>query len=53
MPQDKEYFKEALIGKKIPLLVLDHQWHKLFTQTGDNEIIHELEIELNELLKNF
>lgn len=51
MPQDKEYFKEALIGKKIPLLVLDHQWHKLFTQTGDNEIIHELEIELNELLK--
>lgn len=51
MPKDKEYFKEALIGKKIPLLVLDHQWHKLFTQTGDNEIIHDLETELNELLK--
>lgn len=51
MPQDKEAFREALVGKKIPLLVLDHQWHKLFTQTGDNENIHDLESELNELLK--
>lgn len=51
MPQDKEAFREALVGKKIPLLVLDHQWHKLFTQTGDNEKIHDLESELNELLK--
>lgn len=51
MPQDKKFFKEALVGKKIPLLVLDHQWHKLFTQTGDNEQIHILENEINELLK--
>lgn len=51
MPKDKDFFKEALIGKKVPLLVLDHQWHKLFTQTGDNENIHTLENEINELLK--
>lgn len=51
MPQDKEVFKEALVGKKIPLLVLDHQWHKLFTQTGENEKIHALENDVNELLK--
>lgn len=51
MPQDKQAFKEALVGKKIPLLVLDHQWHKLFTQTGDNEKIHALENDVNELLK--
>lgn len=51
MPQDEEVFRAALVGKKIPLLTLDHQWHRLFTQTGDNEEIHKLEEELNELLK--
>jgi hypothetical protein len=49
--QDDEMFREALIGKKIPLLVLDNNWHKLFTQTGDNEKLHILEDNLNELLK--
>ncbi len=49
--QDDEIFREALIGKKIPVLTLDNQWHKLFTQTGDNEEIHGLEDKLNELLK--
>jgi hypothetical protein len=44
-------FREALIGKKIPILTLDNQWHKLFTQTGDNEQLHVLEDNLNELLK--
>lgn len=51
MPQEDEIFREALIGKKIPILTLDNQWHKLFTQTGDNEEIHALEDTLNELLK--
>lgn len=51
MPQDEEVFRAALVGKKIPLLTLDYQWHRLFTQTGDNEEIHKLEEELNELLK--
>jgi hypothetical protein len=51
MAQDDEVFREALVGKKIPILTLDNQWHKLFTQTGDNEELHNLEDELNELLK--
>lgn len=51
MAQDDEMFREALIGKKIPILTLDNQWHKLFTQTGDDEALHGLEDNLNELLK--
>ena len=34
MEQEDEVFREALIGKKIPVLTLDNQWHRLFTQTG-------------------
>jgi hypothetical protein len=49
--QDDEMFREALIGKKIPILTLDNQWHKLFTQTGDNGQLQGLEDNLNELLK--
>lgn len=51
MPQEDEFFKEALIGKKIPILTLDNQWHKLFTQTGENDEIQALEDKLNEVLK--
>lgn len=51
MSQDEEVFRQALIGKKIPVLTLDNQWHKLFTQTGYDEEIHMREEALNELLK--
>ena len=51
MPQEEEYFKEALIGKRVPVLTLDNQWHKLFTQTGENDEIHDLEEKLNDVLK--
>lgn len=51
MEQEDEVFREALIGKKIPILTLDNQWHKLFTQTGANEEIQRLEDSLNEILK--
>ena len=51
MEQEEEIFREALIGKKIPVLTLDNQWHKLFTQTGENDEIHDLEDKLNEVLK--
>lgn len=44
-------FREALVGKKIPILTIDNQWHKLFTQTGDNEELQPLADNLNELLK--
>ena len=33
---------KALVGKKIPILTLDNQWHKLFTQAGENEEIQRL-----------
>jgi hypothetical protein len=49
--QDDEMFREALVGKKIPILTIDNQWHKLFTQTGDNEELQPLADNLNELLK--
>ena len=51
MPQEDEFFREALIGKKIPILTLDNQWHKLFTQTGGNDEILALEDKLNDVLK--
>ena len=51
MEQEDEVFREALVGKKIPILTLDNQWHKLFTQAGENEEIKRLEDELNEVLK--
>ena len=51
MPQEEEFFKEALVGKKIPILTLYNQWHKLFTQTGENDEIQTLEDKLNEVLK--
>lgn len=49
--QGDEVFREALIGKKIPVLTLDNQWHRLFTQAGANEEIQRLEGDLNEILK--
>lgn len=52
MSEKKEVFRAALQGKKLPLLVLDHQWHKLFTQTGEHEKLHQLEEALNELLRS-
>ena len=51
MGQEDEVFREALVGKKIPILTLDNQWHKLFTQTGDNDEIHVLEERVNDILK--
>ncbi len=43
-------FKEALKGKKIPILVLDQKWHRLFAVYGKNEDVKEYEQELHELL---
>lgn len=51
MAQEDELFREALAGKKIPILTLDHQWHKLFTQTEEDSQIHALEELLNDYLK--
>lgn len=51
MSKSDEVFKQALIGKKIPVLTLDHKWHKLFTQAEYSSEIKSMEKELNELLK--
>ena len=51
MSKADEVFKPALLGKRIPLLTLDHKWHQLFTQTQPDKNISRLENELNELLK--
>lgn len=51
MAKSEDEFKEALTGKKIPILTLDNNWHRLFTQTEPTPRIKELEEQLNELLK--
>ncbi len=43
--------EELLKGKKIPILVLDQRWHKLFPGGKKPAEIQVLEKELNELLK--
>ncbi len=43
-------FKKALTGKKVPILVLDQKWHRLFAIHGKTEEIQQIEGELNSLL---
>ncbi len=51
MPSKDELFNKALNEKNIPILTLDNNWHRLFTQTEADEEILSYEHELNELLK--
>ncbi len=51
MAYSEEKFKEAIKQTKVPILVLDNKWHKLFKKTGTTEDIIRLEGELTELLK--
>ena len=51
MAKEEEEYRVALAGKKIPILTLDNNWHKLFTQDQENEEIKALEERLNEYLK--
>ena len=46
-----DVYREALQGKKIPVLTLDNKWHQLFTQTKPMPEIKRLSDEMNELLK--
>ena len=43
-------FKSALIGKTVPLLILDQKWHRLFAVHGKTDEIKELESKLHSLL---
>jgi len=51
MSRTEEVYKPAIESKKIPILTLDHKWHRLFTQISSNSEIKSYEKELNELLK--
>ena len=46
---DKKDFEAALKGKKVPLLVLDQKWHRLFAIHGKTDEISATEKELDEL----
>ena len=48
--ENEQEFKQALIGKKLPVLVLDQKWHRLFAIHGKTEEITKLESSLKELL---
>lgn len=53
MARSEDSFREALTGKKIPILTLDNKWHRLFTQ-AQTEVPFEIrrgEEKLNDLLK--
>ena len=43
-------FKSALIGKTVPLLILDQKWHRLFAVHGKTDEIKTLESKLHDLL---
>lgn len=47
----KEKFEIALKNAKVPVLVLDNKWHRLFKKIGITPEIQKLEAELSELLK--
>jgi hypothetical protein len=45
-----EEFRKALGNKKVPLLVLDQKWHRLFAVHGKTDEIKQTESDLNALL---
>lgn len=51
MSRRDEVYVNALSGKKIPILTLDHKWHQLFNQVHATATIKAAEEELNALLK--
>ncbi len=48
--KNEQYFKESITGKRIPILVLDQKWHRLFAIHGKPDSIKELEATLGALL---
>ena len=51
MSRTDDVYKPALSGKKIPILTLDHNWHRLFSQAHITPEIESLENQVNDLLK--
>lgn len=46
----KQAFTEALKQVKIPVLILDQKWHRLFALEGKPDTVKELEAKLSEIL---
>ena len=51
MSRKEDIYVPALQKKKVPILTLDHKWHKLFSTADATPEILALEEQLNELLK--
>ncbi|HKM33783.1 MAG TPA: hypothetical protein VJY54_03470 [Lachnospiraceae bacterium] len=51
MGRKEEVYEPALKEKRVPLLTLDHNWHKLFSHADTTQTILNLEGKLNDLLK--
>jgi hypothetical protein len=47
---NEQEFKAALKGKKIPILVLDQKWHRLFAIHGKPDVVQNLEVEINSMI---
>ena len=48
--KNEQEFRNALKNKKVPILMLDQKWHRLFAIHGKTVVIKELEAGLNALL---
>lgn len=51
MADRDDTYEKALKGKKIPILILDNKWHRLFDFMEPDKTTKKLEAQLNELLK--
>ncbi len=51
MSRAEDVYRPALKKIKLPILTLDNNWHKLFTQADTTPRIKKLEGKLNDLLK--
>lgn len=51
MAKKEENYKQALNGKKIPILTLDNKWYRLFTMMEPDQELKRLEDALNALLR--
>lgn len=50
MAKSEADFKEAIEGKKLPILTLDNKWHRLFTQNNQDKETKKMVEKLNELV---
>lgn len=51
MAKSEDKFKEAISKSKVPILVLDNKWHRLFGKVEPTKEIKNLEEELSNLIK--